>query len=66
MHSVAETFKPFDFPIIRIDLKPSAVTDYIMEFYNVKKYIHSMYSSNRIRNTQNEHLIIVSQTLIGL
>ena len=26
MHFVAETFKPFDFPIIRIDLKPSAVT----------------------------------------
>ena len=25
MHSVAETFKLFDFPIIRIDLKPSAV-----------------------------------------
>ena len=39
MHSVAETFKPFDFPIIRIDLKPSAVTDDTMEVYIKNKNI---------------------------
>ena len=36
MHSVAETFKPFDFPIIRIDLKPSEITN--------NKYKGTLYS----------------------